>query len=118
VVSQFRAAATTLMAIAVIAICVLYWRAQKKTGRRVLATLGAIFAALLAIVGRINVYELMFHPDSRPSFSAAGASKLDSDEKVIAVRVGGEARAYPVRGISYHHVINDVVGREPIVATY
>jgi hypothetical protein len=60
----------------------------------------------------------MFHPFERPSFSRADEAKLDGDEKVIAISVGGEARAYPIRIVSYHHLINDVVGGVPIVATY
>jgi len=60
----------------------------------------------------------MFHPDIRPSFTAAQSVKLDGAEKVIAVRIGGEARAYPIRSMSYHHVLNDMVGGVAIVATY
>ena len=37
---------------------------------------------------------------------------------MIAVKIGGEARAYPIRSMSYHHVVNDVVGGAAIVATY
>jgi hypothetical protein len=50
--------------------------------------------------------------------SAAGESKLDGGEMVIAVKIAGSARAYPIRSMSYHHIFNDVVGGEPIVATY
>ena len=45
-------------------------------------------------------------------------TKLDKSEKVIAVKIGAAARAYPIRIISYHHVINDVVDKTAIVATY
>jgi hypothetical protein len=34
------------------------------------------------------------------------------------VAAGVEARAYPVRALAYHHVVNDIVAGEPIVATY
>jgi hypothetical protein len=60
----------------------------------------------------------MFHPDARPSFTAASGAHLDPDEKVIAVRIGAAARAYPIRNISYHHVINDTLDKAAIVATY
>jgi hypothetical protein len=60
----------------------------------------------------------MFHPAERPSFSTADQAKFDGDEKVIAVNIGGAARAYPIRIISYHHIINDVLDGVPIVATY
>jgi hypothetical protein len=32
--------------------------------------------------------------------------------------LGSAARAYPIRGMSYHHVINDELNHVPIVATY
>ena len=39
-------------------------------------------------------------------------------EKVIAVKIGTEARAYPIRSMSYHHIFNDGLAGQPIVATY
>jgi hypothetical protein len=60
----------------------------------------------------------MFHPVDRPEFVDAAATKLASGEKVLAVRIGGDARAYPIRSISYHHVVNDRLGGVPIAATY
>jgi hypothetical protein len=72
----------------------------------------------LAALSRVNVYELMFHPLGSPAFESAGESRLDKDEKVIAIEVNGAARAYPIRGMSYHHIVNDMVGGVPIVATY
>jgi hypothetical protein len=117
-VAQFRAMATVTMAIAALVAWIAYWRAQPRKLWRALATAGALVAILLAFLGRINIFELMFHPVGQPSFAAARESKLDGDEKVIAVRIGGEARAYPIRIISYHHVVNDVVGNSAIVATY
>ncbi len=74
--------------------------------------------ALLAFFARVNIYEMMFHHLDRPEFAAADKVKLDNDEKVIAVKIGGEARAYPIRSMAYHHVANDVVGQTAIVATY
>jgi di/tricarboxylate transporter len=118
VVSRFRLAVTAVSALAAVVACVAYWRTQKRHGWRALAILGAAFTVVLAFLGRINVYELMFHPNSNPSFAAARESALDAGEKVIAVRIGGTARAYPVRGMAYHHVINDEVGGQAIVATY
>jgi hypothetical protein len=60
----------------------------------------------------------MFHPMGRPNFVAATDTKLDGAEMVMAVHIAGEARAYPIRIVSYHHIVNDVVGGVPIVATY
>lgn len=78
----------------------------------------ALLVISFAILSRVNVYELMFHPVDSPTFSPAAKAKLDNGEEVIAVYIGGAARSYPVRSMSYHHIVNDVLGGLPIVATY
>ena len=118
VVMRFRSATTLISVAAALAALVLYWRAQPRRWRRAFATACTAFVCVLAALARVNIYEIMFHPDDRPSFAAASRTKLDKDEKVIAVKVGGAARAYPIRNISYHHVINDVLDKVAIVATY
>lgn len=118
VVLRFRSAATILSVVAALAAVVFYWRAQPSRWRRILPTLGTAFVCVLAYLARVNIYELMFHPDDRPTFADASRTKLDKDEKVIAVKIGPAARAYPIRNISYHHVINDVLDKVAIVATY
>ena len=118
VVMRWRPAITVIFAVAALAMLAGYWRSQLRRWPRFLAAAGAGLVCLLAGLARVNVYELMFHPDARPAFQAASQVKLDGREKVIAVKIGGSARAYPIRVISYHHVINDVVERVAIVATY
>jgi len=88
--------------------------AWRKVSVIALATMSILFAGL----SRVNVYEKMFHPITNITFGAAGDSKLDGDEKVIAIAIGESARAYPIRSISYHHIVNDVVDGVPVAATY
>jgi len=107
----------------VCAICALlglfwYWRVQPQVWRRRLAAAGALLVCTFAVLTRVNIFELMFHPDARPQFVSIQQAKVDPDDMVMAVKLGGMARAYPIRSMGYHHVINDVVGQEPIVATY
>ena len=118
VVMRWRPAIMVISAVAALATLAGYWRSQLRRWPRFLAAACAGLVCLLAALARVNVYELMFHPDSHPAFQAASQVKLDGREKVIAVKIGGSARAYPIRAISYHHVINDVVERVAIVATY
>jgi hypothetical protein len=117
-VSRFRPVVTVVAAIAAVLATIGYWRAGERRWKRVLTAAGAALMVVLAFLARVNVYELMFHPLVHPSFSAANEVKLDGAEKVVAVRVAGEARAYPIRSMSYHHVVNDLVGGAAIVATY
>jgi len=81
-------------------------------------TLGiAAGIALCAAASRIDIYEILFHPYGKPSFEPERDAKLDGDEHLLAVNLA-EPRAYPIRTISYHHVINDVIGGVPIAVTY
>jgi len=106
------------LAIAAVACLALWW----PTSRGVLRKGGACICALLVIacgiLSRVNVYELMFHPLERAEFVAASEAKLEGDEQVIAIKIGDAARAYPIRGMSYHHIVNDTLGGVPLAATY
>lgn len=97
----------------------LYWRAQPKMLRKIGVAIAAGSVCLFAGLSRINIFEaMMFHPVDHPAFSTVQETKLDGQEMVMAVNVGGQARAYPIRSVSYHHIVNDEIGGVAIVATY
>jgi len=43
---------------------------------------------------------------------------LPAQEPVVALVVGGDARAYPARIMIWHEIVNDVVGGVPVTVTY
>lgn len=43
---------------------------------------------------------------------------LTDEEPVLSVEVGDDARAYPLRYLIFHEIVNDVVGGDPLVVTY
>ena len=94
------------------------WSMETKRWRRVLAAVAAATVCGFTALARINIYELMFHPVEQLVFLPPNQVKLDPAEMVLAVSLNGSARAYPIRSISYHHVVNDVVAGRPITATY
>ena len=118
VVLRFRPLVTAACVLLAIVAVVRHWRVQPRRWRRAGAIAGAAGVCAFTALSRVNVYEMMFHPLGSPNFVSAADSKLDKDEKVIAIQVNAVARAYPIRGMSYHHIVNDVVGGVPIVATY
>ena len=69
-------------------------------------------------MSRLNYFEWMFHPVDSAKFESESSSKLDTKEMILAVRYGSDARAYPIREMAYHHILNDVVGGVPIAVTY
>src|ERR1051325_10623770 len=70
VVSRFRPAVTVLSALMAGLALIGFWRAQPLKWRRALSAAAAALAVALAFLARVNVYELMFHPDTHPSFIA------------------------------------------------
>ena len=43
---------------------------------------------------------------------------LPPDEPVVAIEIDGDARAYPVRIMIWHEIVNDTVGGVPVSVTY
>src|SRR5262249_6472956 len=94
------------------------WSRARLPGRiaALLLFLPVIGAAWLA---RQNHFEWMFAPLPDARFvHATDAGFVAPDDMVLAVTRGGDAVAYPVRQLSYHHLVEDAVGKVPIVATY
>lgn len=59
-------------------------------------------------------------PIDEPMFIdvAAADEWLSDEEPVVALEIGGEARAYPVQIMIWHEIVNDVVGGVPVAITY
>lgn len=104
-------------ALAALILVAALWRGSGKWTKVALSTMLALVAAS-AVMSRLNYFEWMFHPIDGPQFEAESASKLENDEMIMAVRFGSDARAYPIREMAYHHILNDVVGGVPIAVTY
>jgi len=56
---------------------------------------------------------------SQPQFVKAGeADFLRDGDRVLAVEVDGRAKAYPIRILNWHEIVNDEVGGVPVAVTY
>jgi len=49
---------------------------------------------------------------------AAEATFLSDQDQVIGVIEGGVAKAYPLRILTWHEVVNDRLGGRPVAVTY
>lgn len=43
---------------------------------------------------------------------------LPANEPVVVLEINGDARAYPIRAMVWHEIVNDVVGGVPVSVTY
>ncbi len=46
------------------------------------------------------------------------AEWLADNEPVVALEINGDARAYPLQVITWHEIVNDTVGDQPVVVTF
>jgi hypothetical protein len=62
--------------------------------------------------------ESMFKEPGKLAFQPRVGNVLDEGSLVIGVEHNGEARAYPIRFLVYHHQVRDTVGGKPVLITY
>lgn len=110
----------TVIALSAGLILVLWlWRSSRRWWRR--AILVIVLIPLLASTwfARQNHFEWMFNPLANAAYAKISEAGFVADSDIVlAVKSNGEAAAYPVRLMAYHHLVQDVVGGTPIVATY
>ena len=110
---------TIVFALAAISLVVFIWKNSRRWfGKAVLIIpLFVIFA--FAWFARQNHFEWMFNPLENTKFAKVGETDfVAADDMVLAVKINGDAAAFPVRQMAYHHIAQDVVGGTPITATY
>jgi len=94
------------------------WR-RARWWSRALIVLAFLPLAGAAWQSRQNVFEKMFAPlPGARTAAAAEAGWVAAEEPVLAVALNGDATAYPVRQVAYHHIVQDVVGGVPVAVTY
>lgn len=108
---------TLIAAIVCVIFALLLWQGGNRRHKIVLGSI-LFLVAFSAVMSRLNYFEWMFHPVDSPQFESEAASKLDAGEMILAIHFGGDARAYPIREMAYHHILNDVVNGTPVAVTY
>jgi len=110
-------ALTIVSLIACLALIIKLWRGARWS--RIALILLTIPAMLSAWFARQNHFEWMFNPLAKTGYVATNAATFVADaDLVMAVARNGEAAAYPIRQLAYHHLVQDTVGGVPIVVTY
>jgi len=93
------------------------WRAP---GRRRFAV------PALLVVAAVVVYGLNFQMAADSMFIApksvvmvpADRNKVDTARLVVGIDINGQARAFPVQFIGYHHQVRDTVAGQPVMVSY
>ena len=77
---------------------------------------------LLAAVAYMANFKMaadqMFKQPTSLVMQPAARNRVPLDRLVVGIEVNGDARAYPLRFIGYHHQVRDVVGGQPVLVSY
>ncbi len=84
---------------------------------------------LLVIVGLLYILlfyvftfkmeaDKMFYQPTTIKLSTADSNTIGRDKLVIGIELNGEARAYPIQLIGYHHQVVDTINSIPVMVTY
>lgn len=82
----------------------------------VVATLPVVI--IVYLFNFIMTADRMFLQPDRLVFKSKIENALSDSSVVVAVVQKGEAKAYPVRFIVYHHQVRDIVGSKSVMVTY
>ncbi len=99
-----------------LAILVARWLWPKRTWRG-LALLAVTLSC--AVLSQMNLLEWIF-----PAARGAETASIDAfhdirdSDMVIGVSIEGQSRAYPVRYLAHHHMLNDQLGATALLPTY
>lgn len=122
-ISYFLHHSSPVITVAVLVIAILIavslWKGTRRWWGKTLLVL--LFGPLLLTTwfARQNHFEWMFKPLPGPGFSDVNDSAfVADDDMVVAVEINGDAAAYPIRQIAYHHVVQDTIGGTPALVTY
>ena len=77
-----------------------------------------IVAAAIYMANFVMAADHMFYKPQKVLMVNAAENKVDSNRLVIGIVNNGEAKAYPIRFLGYHHQVQDTIGGKPVIVTY
>jgi hypothetical protein len=77
-----------------------------------------VVAAVSYVTNFVMAADRMFLPPTVLTMQPAAQNKVEPARLVVGVELNGEARAYPLEYIGYHHQVRDTVGGTAVLVSY
>lgn len=96
------------------------WSAWQAPGRRrwIAPASLVVVAAVAYATNFVMAADRMFLAPTVLTMQPAVRNKVEMARLVVGVELNGEARAYPLEYIGYHHQVRDTVGGTPVLVSY
>lgn len=119
IIRRFSPWMTLVLLVLLIFVMIRNYKSFGRWWQKAAALFLLIVCLFSAWFSRQNHFEWMFNPLASASYvSSSKADFVEPSDMVLSVKINGDQAAYPVRLLAYHHLVQDVVGGKPIVATY
>lgn len=112
-ISWIRIVLILLIAIPVIQL----FKQNKRWKKIVFALILCLYAFIFFMFNFRFEADKMFYQPEHKSFAAINTSGADT-VLVIGVAINGEAKAYPIQIIGYHHQVRDTIGNTDAIVSY
>ena len=76
---------------------------------------------LTAVIYMVNFQmaaDHMFYQPQKVLMVNAAENKVDTNRLIIGIVNNGEAKAYPIQFLGFHHQVQDNIGGKPVIVTY
>jgi hypothetical protein len=78
----------------------------------------ALNLAVIIAFNFVMAADAMFYQPQSLQIVDSSSNKIPLDRLIIGVNIEGEAKAYPISLIGYHHQVRDRIGNKEIMVTY
>lgn len=108
-----------LLLLALLALPIIIGLRRAKVGGKLLLGFGLLLYVLVIYLFNFRfLADKMFYQPRTKRFAAVDQNTVKEDKLVLGLVVNGEAKAYPLQLIGYHHQVRDTVGNTPVMVTY
>lgn len=77
-----------------------------------------IYSLVVYITHAHMAADTMFYQPKYLQMLPADQSKVDPQRIVLGIEYNGQAKAYPIQYLGYHHQVPDTIGGKPVIVTY
>jgi hypothetical protein len=92
--------------------------AVRSRGRWLVPASAIVAAAVVYLTNFQMAADRIFLAPSTVTMVTAERNAVDTARLVVGVELAGEARAYPVQFIGYHHQVRDSIAGQPLLVSY
>ncbi len=96
-----------------------YFITSGKLWKQIAAAFLVVFlSALVYVTNFVMLADKMFYQPETKILLPVKENKIEDERIILGVSANGEARAYPIQLIGYHHQVRDSIGGQPVMVTY